>query len=191
MVKRRKVLIGVGSLAAGSAAAMSTGAFTQATAERAVNAAVVADENAFLRLSASASSLDNKEYATGTGNGKLKLTFNSGAGVSGEGLNPDSEYYFDNVFQIENFGDDQVRIDIDKSGMDNPDAFTFYPLYRTQQNKVIGGRDSDFNVGITVGDGINIGVKIETPEQMPPAPWESGTIEITATDTSEVSGNQV
>jgi hypothetical protein len=196
-MERRKFLIGMGSLAAGSAAAMGTGAFTQASATRAVNATVAADENAFLRLTADAESLDNGHYATGTNDGQLVLQFNSSAdvaaGAGGEGLNADAEYYFDNVFQVENFGDDQIRVNIDKSNMDNPDAFTFYWGYRStgEPNNVLS-RDSNLPVGTSPGDGINIGVKIETPDEMPEGTWEDGTIEIIGSDKSEVEqGNEI
>jgi len=192
-MQRRKFVAGLGSLAAAGAAGIGTGAFTQASASRAVNAEIAADESSFLQLSANASTLDNGEYAAGTSDGKLALQFDSDAGVGGDGLGAASEYYFDNVFEIVNQGDDQVRITIDKSGMDNPDAFSFYPLYRTDENQVIGGRDGGFtNLGISVGFGINVGVKIETPDELPESsPWESGTVEIVGTDTSEVEGNTI
>jgi hypothetical protein len=49
-MNRRKFLIGTGSLAAGSAAAMGTGAFTSVSANRTVNIDLADDSSAFLKL---------------------------------------------------------------------------------------------------------------------------------------------
>ena len=71
-MERRKFLIGAGSLAAGGAAAMGSGAFTTSSAERTVDVNVAADTNGFVEITA----LDDK-YASGTGDGQLELDFNS------------------------------------------------------------------------------------------------------------------
>jgi len=78
---RRKFLVGIGSLAAGGAAASGTGAFTAATMSRSADVAVVDDSNALIALSPGGArgvgdrvSYDNGELAIdivgdGDGNG--------------------------------------------------------------------------------------------------------------------------
>lgn len=100
MTSRRKFIAGLGVLASGSAAAVGTGAFTTASAERSIQVNVAADSSGYVGISA------NGPYASGTGDGQLELDFSSsnsqGSFGDGEGLNPDSEYNFDNVFQVAN-----------------------------------------------------------------------------------------
>ncbi len=101
-MQRRNLLIGMGSIAAGSAATLGTGAFTTVSAERTTQVNVAADSSGYVGISA------NGPYASGTGDGQLELDFSSsnsqGVFGDGEGLNPDSEYHFDNVFQVANQG---------------------------------------------------------------------------------------
>jgi hypothetical protein len=84
-MQRRKFLIGMGSLAAGGAAAMGTGAFTSATlADRAVTVGVDSDSSSQVGLLAG-DDPDIKE----TSNGKLALDL---SGKDGQGVNVDSVY---------------------------------------------------------------------------------------------------
>lgn len=182
-MKRRNVLIGIGALSAGSLAVIGSGAFTQAEAERAVEAEVVNDSNGLLELGLDHESLENTEYASYE-EGQLVLHFNEDAGGQGDGLNPDTVFDFDNVFQIINATtEDGMKIEIDKSNLDNPGAFTFY-AHQTNGN-LIGTRDSDWNGQISAGFGVNIGVRIETPDSLPGSGWETGYIVIEATDTGD------
>jgi len=76
----------MGSLAAGAAATMGTGAFTAAQLDnRNVDIGVSTDENALIGLRAG-----NDELVTQDSNGKLDIDFNSNNG--GDGVNPDSTY---------------------------------------------------------------------------------------------------
>jgi hypothetical protein len=181
MVKRRKMLIGMGALAAGSAAGVGTGALSSQESPRAVSAAVVNDSGGTLQFNLGHASLENTEYATIGEDGQLRLNFD-GTANSGDGLNPDSTYDIDNVFQVINQTQDDLKLSIDKSGLDNPDAFTFY-AHQTNGN-LIGSRSSDWNGQINSGFGVNIGVRVETPDSLPEG-WETGQITITATDESD------
>lgn len=101
---RRKFLIGAGSLAAGGAAAMGSGAFTTAEADRTVSVNVAADSSGFVEIEALSSN-----YASGTGEGQLELDFNSDSGLGtfdgqGKGLNADSVFNFSEVFAVRNIG---------------------------------------------------------------------------------------
>lgn len=117
MVKRRKVLIGLGSLAAGGAATMGTGAFTTSSTERTMNVNVAADASGFVEILA-----QNDTYASGTDDGQLELNFNSHSGLGifdgdAKGLNPDSTFNFPEVFKIGNVaGKGDLRVIIEASG---------------------------------------------------------------------------
>jgi hypothetical protein len=189
-MQRRKFIAGVGSLAAAGAVGIGTGAVTQQQSTRAVDASVVADDEGLLQFDLSDSSLENTEYASYE-NGSLQLHFDDDADLSndgwagqGSGLNPDSTFDFDNVFQIGNATADTLAVNIDKSGLDNPDAFTFYGQWTN--GDLMGSRDSDWNGQVSAGYGVNIGVRIETPDKISDG-WESGTVVIEATDPDDAN----
>jgi hypothetical protein len=108
LMKRRKHLVGLGSLAAGGETAMGTGAFSQMlSGERSVTVQVEDDANSFLALVPAPDSDPNHHGHFAEQNGdKLEINVD-GDNVTfpnGDGLNPDSEYYTDNVFKIQNYG---------------------------------------------------------------------------------------
>ncbi|MFW6376485.1 MAG: hypothetical protein ACOC0F_00780 [archaeon] len=118
-MKRRKVLLGLGSLAAGGAAAMGTGAFTTAEADRTMDVNVAADSAGFVEIEAL-----NETYASGTGDGQLELDFNSDSGLGifdgdAQGVNPDATFNFPEVFRIANIaGKGDMRVVIEANGFD-------------------------------------------------------------------------
>jgi hypothetical protein len=84
-MRRRKLLAGLGSLAAGGAAVMGTGAFSSATASRSVAVDVASDSNAQIGLVAGdVSDISEKS------NGEIELSL-TGDG-EGEGVNTNSVY---------------------------------------------------------------------------------------------------
>ena len=185
LMQRRKFLIGVGSLAAGSAAAMGTGAVSQSSSNRAVDVDIANDSNGFLQFNVSGSSLENTEYVSYE-DGQLTIEMdkasNDGFASQAEGLNPDSTFDFDNLFQILNATEDDLKADIDKSNLDNPDAFTFY-AHQTNGD-LIGSRSSGWSGQINSGFGVNIGMRVETPDEVV-SDWETGSITITTADDSD------
>ena len=118
-MQRRKFLVGMGSLTAGGAAAIGTGAFASVEATRTVNVNVAGDESAYLGLE------DTSPYADLSGK-QLVLNFDDN-GSGGEGINADSVTTFDGVFQMVNNGPNELDITIDKSGLANPDRWHFVP----------------------------------------------------------------
>ncbi|WP_311172425.1 DUF1102 domain-containing protein [Halobellus ordinarius] len=117
-MKRRKFVVGLGSLAAGSAAAMGTGAFASVEATRTVGVNVTGDKSAYLGLE------EMSPYAEHNGK-QLVLDFSDNG--DGDGINPDSVTTFDGVFQMTNNGPNNLDITIDKSGLNNPDRWHFVP----------------------------------------------------------------
>ncbi|QCJ48232.1 DUF1102 domain-containing protein [Haloprofundus sp. MHR1] len=108
-MKRRKYLVGLGSLAAGSAAAMGTGAFNFANIQRDVSLNVVDDANALLAL-------DSESDYADTSGGTLSLNFESPQG--GMGINENSDYSFTSLFYITNQGEQSVGVWIDDDSND-------------------------------------------------------------------------
>lgn len=102
----------MGSLAAGSAAAIGTGAISSQRAPRHLTGQVVSDANAYTEITSGDA---NGAYAEFAGNGELYINFGNNGGANG--LNPDSLNYFKNVFEIRNFSDHgPVRYYIERDG---------------------------------------------------------------------------
>jgi hypothetical protein len=120
-MQRRNLLIGMGSLAAGAAATIGTGAFASVEATRSVNVNVAGDEWAYLGLEATS------PYADTNGDGsQLVLRFNENDN-GGHGINADAVTTFDGVFRMVNNGPNDLDITVDKSGLANPDRWHFVP----------------------------------------------------------------
>lgn len=103
-MQRRKFLASVGSLAAGSAAVLGTGAGNVATVKnRHAIVDVVEDKNAWLALRpADGGDPPENVFAEQVGN-KLQLQFgDSGADFAGDGPNEDSMWTIPNVFGVSN-----------------------------------------------------------------------------------------
>ena len=122
-MRRRKFLIGAGSLAVGTAGAIGTGAFTSVSAQRTVGVASVSDPNAYLALTPT----DERAFTT---NGQLKLEFN-GSNHGASGLNQNARTAFTDLFEIKNQGDNTVVVAV---GVSESDIF-------------IDGPDNDGDVG--------------------------------------------
>ncbi|QKY20402.1 DUF1102 domain-containing protein [Halolamina sp. CBA1230] len=174
-MERRKFVIGLGSLAAGGAAAMGTGAFSGVQADRDISVEVAGDASAYLQMKAP-DTLENGEYADGpgeTGN-QLSLTFDSSAtSHSGSGVNADAISRFDEVFMIINEGTQEVNLHIDDEELSQEaqDRIRFYTT-ETGGRKTLedGEEDSaaegEKKIGVPVGAGQNktVGVEIDTRE---------------------------
>jgi len=108
-MERRKFLAGLGSLAAGSAVAMGTGAFTSTAASRSVSVSVAGDKSANLGLVPGSSPHAHTE------NGELVLDFD-GSRVTGDGLNTNAFIKFNELFEIRNNSSDTVAVWLDDDG---------------------------------------------------------------------------
>ena len=95
-MQRRKFLLGMGSLAAGGAAAMGTSATSMVRANRSVSASVTGDANANLGL------VPKSQHA-GYEDNELTLYFNS--------LNEDANTRFENIFWIRNNGNQNLSVE--------------------------------------------------------------------------------
>lgn len=125
-MQRRKFIVGVGSLAAGSAAAVGTGAFSNFQGDRDATFSIAADNNAFLGLSAPNGPLENGEHASIQANNELAIHFNSSSSTGGNGLNPDAETWFDEVFRVTNQGTQPIDLMVDDDDLAHSEDIVFY-----------------------------------------------------------------
>ena len=103
-MQRRKFVLGLGSLAAGGAAAMGTGAVSKMNSgERSVTVQVREDSSSFIALKSRGTGPNKHgQFAEVNDEGKLEINVDGSNLNHGKGVNPDSEYYLDNVFRIKN-----------------------------------------------------------------------------------------
>jgi len=88
-MQRRNLLIGMGSLAAGGAAAMGTGAFTSAVIPRTADVSVANDSNAFIQLEAGGARGVGERIGQND-SGELYIDLDKGA--DGKGVNDQAQY---------------------------------------------------------------------------------------------------
>ena len=166
-MKRRTAILGFGSLAVGSSAALGTSAFTNVEAERQAAVDVQDDTNSYLALVPAdddGEPVDEPEsggrqpdaqsepYAViddTTGRISLNLT----------ALNDDAEFTFPNIFVIQNRGSRAVDVTISKEGP-NPDVLTFFT--EVEDEKVVLDEAESDGVEIEDGESATIGIDADT-----------------------------
>ena len=151
----------MGSLAAGGAAAIGTGAFTSVTATRNVDVDVAGDASAYLRLEGTGG--DNSEYVSDDGDGgtlSMNLDSRNETGADGEGVNPDAVTKIDDVFTIENQGTQEVTVTLSKTGH-NSEMVKFY----TNSNAYSGNPLGNNSVTLGTGEKITVSIKVDTEDE--------------------------
>lgn len=124
-MERRKFLIGMGSLAAGSAAAMGTSAFTSTSANRHLSVTVANDAAAYMGLSAVDGS-PNAQYVSGDGsNGELAIEV-ADTDAGGSGVNVNSHTRIDDLFEVTNQGTQPVYVFLRLTGNGSKTNAYFY-----------------------------------------------------------------
>jgi hypothetical protein len=116
-MQRRKLLAAMGSLAAGGAATIGTGAFTSVSANRDVSVSVADDSQAYLRIRKARESNNSggnritpnaDEYVT-VNNGQVGLDFTK-TDEGADGINKNATTIIDNLLQIQNQGTQEVIV---------------------------------------------------------------------------------
>jgi hypothetical protein len=102
-MRRRKMLIGLGSLAAGGAAVTGTGAFTSANATRTATVQSLGDPNNFLGMVP----VDD-DRASLNSNGEIEFDFQEGEDGNPSGINSNATTQFDEVFELTNNGTEDI-----------------------------------------------------------------------------------
>jgi hypothetical protein len=169
----------MGSLAAGASAVMGTGAVSQFNSgDRSIEVETVGDASAYIALQRPDDGLSDNG---GTRNGnfveyngdKMSLEFTSdnptsarsgnpqqGNSLGGDGVNPDSTYYFDGTFEIRNLSNNsgsgvgEIEVWINE----NINGVTFYT------GTSAGGRtplNTNNRGSLSPGQAVKVGVKIE------------------------------
>ena len=106
-MERRKFVIGMGSLAAGSAAAVGSGAFSSVEAERDITVETGGDNEAYLGLEAGRNDIISEDG----GDGQLSLDLGSQTTEKGgEGFNDEAVTVIEDVFIISNQGTEEVEM---------------------------------------------------------------------------------
>jgi len=171
-MERRKFVIGLGALASGSAAATGTGALTSSSSERDLHIDVAtSDDTGFVgieALSGPNSVFVNQSGSTGGGLSVNIENTNNGA----DGLNEDSAFLFDDLFQIRNQGNQPVWIWAEVSGPFEPyvmdgegsggkgDRRSIRESGQVNGGVDLGPRGKAFH--FYVGERKNVGLKIST-----------------------------
>lgn len=155
-------MIGAGSLAAGSAAAMGTGAFTSVTATRDAEIDIENDANAYLGLVAGDENGWAVQTQGGTSpNGTMMIEMNGQSNTSGgTGVNAEAVNVFDDVFRVLNQADDtkNVWITFSKAGGSNNKDNVDIDFY-TESGSLVG---SDNAQSVDAGNKLKVGIEVDT-----------------------------
>ena len=116
-MERRKFVIGMGALATGTAAAVSSGAFTSVDAERDLEIDVVQDNDALLAMGPTEHPNSAYLVEDGTGDpvddgytgGTIAVGLDD---VAGEGVNNEAITYILDIFYLRNQGTQDVWVDV-------------------------------------------------------------------------------
>jgi hypothetical protein len=173
-MQRRNLLIGMGSLAAGGAATIGTGAFTSVKADRSVDINTTGDANAFLSIERATDGSGTVtptagEYVEGNqNNGTLSIdlasaddTSNSGA----SGINKNAKTIFDNLLDITNNGTQDVVLSVDSDLIASQGGFLGIYAENSQgdssDNTGLSSSDTSQTTTLTPGEAAtNIGIYI-------------------------------
>jgi len=171
-MRRRKFILGVGSMAVGSAAAIGTGALDASEVDRSVSGRIVSDVNpAYLKIS------PRSPYAE-VRNGQLTLSFddlgdNGSQQDSGNGLNADSINEFDEVFKIDNRAEPDPENDLHVWIEHNIPHLQFYwsgrpynqsTNYPQSELATSGNKAEIVPQGVSGNNGVKVGVIVDVDD---------------------------
>jgi hypothetical protein len=192
-MQRRKFIAAIGSVAAGAAATVGTGAFTTVQADRSVAVQVAGDANAFLGLDRVTGSANSQAYVTGSpSSGEISFDFSSSNGTSdlGDGFNPDAVTRIDDLLLVTNRGTQNVNFWVDISSLNTGSASVTISTDSTNAAETGGSAGSDqlayngSNAGnvdvytLAPGDSIVLDLEVDTTGQGPAS--LSGTVTFVA-----------
>ncbi|MBX0322293.1 DUF1102 domain-containing protein [Halomicroarcula sp. F13] len=179
--------MGLGGLAASSAAAVGTGAFTSASADRELSVTVTDEASAYLALEPADDENANLAATTSDANGnQLQIDVNGQfpEAASGDGVNRSSVYEFDDMFRVANQGTQEVNVWFDEPSYGGPVDVEFYAF--GQSSIALDGTDGQ--VAVAVGEEVKIGLKIDTGDASTADAFEdSTTVHAQASDTGASS----
>lgn len=147
-MERRKFVVGLGSLAAGGAAAMGTGAFSRVSSERTMSVQAVKDDDAYLGLKETDS--PNESYVDFDDDNHLRIRLDGDNKTEGGGIgvNSDSTTVVKDLFKIVNQGKQKIHLFVYKIGP-NPGRAALF---------ISDASTPCWDYTLDVGDSINIGL---------------------------------
>jgi hypothetical protein len=116
-MQRRNLLIGMGSLAAGGAATIGTGAFTSVEANRNFGITIADDAQAYLAIEPASGPNGGYAYEMGE---DVEIELGGGIGngqPGGDGVNAQALTQIDKIIKVKNQGTQPVNVKIDKSNL--------------------------------------------------------------------------
>jgi hypothetical protein len=154
-MQRRKLLAAMGSIAAGGAATVGTGAFTSVSADRSLSVDVAGDNSAFLKFAVEDE--PNGAYADVPTDGTLEIALDGSltdgdGNPTGSGVNDDAYTVVRDIFTITNQGTQDVYVGVKGSTLPNKSV---PPDNSSKPDKAIGffSDDADKGAGLGVGEG--------------------------------------
>ena len=158
---RRKLLVSIGALGAGGAAAFGTEAFTSIEAERNVDVSVAGDSSAYLAFEALDSSNGN-DYVTTESDDTLSITLDGDGSAGGSGVNQDAITQIEDLFKIVNQGTQSTSVYFE----DDSDAVTFR-VTRSTDTSTNGSNGQSLegasnSVELDVGEQVVVGLTVDT-----------------------------
>jgi len=157
-MERRKFVVGLGSVAAGGAAAMGSGAFNIARADRDIDVEVVDDSDAYLGLEPTSA------YSE-TVDGQLRVAFDGTiAEQDGDGLSENANYVFTDVFAIRNNGTDKIAVTLSEE-LGSITWDTTYPRAYYSFDEIGTSNDTDGDGDFTGGTAAD-GAVIDSGEEL-------------------------
>ena len=191
------MLAGLGSLAAGGAAVMGSGAFTSVEADRSISIETAGDANAFLSFEKATDSGGDvtpnaEEYVDITSDDTVSFDFTQSddTGGNASGINKNAKTIFDNLIDIRNNGTQDVVLSVESDLIASQGGFLGIYAENTQGDSSdnTGLSDSGSGQTTTLSPGeaaTNIGIYV--PKGIDFDQVESGTFTFIA---ERVDGNQ-
>ena len=172
-MNRRQLIALMGALGGGGAIATGTGAFSSQTADRSVSVSVSGDNaGAYLRIGESNPELTDFINRDSPGS-KFDIALGGATGNGGSGINTRATTTFENLFEIQNQGTQEIEVNVDplafSTGTGGAPALTLqvptssFPTFTlgpgdTEEITIIAAVDEGFNIqsGAEIDDSITI-----------------------------------
>jgi len=171
----------MGSLAAGGAAVVGSGAFDESQTGREVEVSVVSDGNGLIAF-------NSTSPYSGIDDGKLTVYFNEESDVTGDGVPQSSNMVFEDVFEVQNQGSQRVELGLDQVAHGSEQEFNIQSPGEVGTNGFEMNKLSDDKGD---GDRIDVGYSLETSKAYKVGPGtndpdEDGSIELDPGDAEPV-----